>query len=59
MRIERSREWWLRLAQSEPDLPCIAGAPDAEEVRGPHNGWLTRAEQVEHLGQLAKLKARP
>jgi len=56
MKLIRSKEWWLRLAQAEPDCDCAAGAPD--DIRGPHNGYQTRSEYLASLDMLAKLKAR-
>ncbi len=27
MKLERSKEWWMRQAYAEPDLPCGVGVP--------------------------------
>lgn len=40
MKFIRSKEWWLRLIDREPDVPISAGVPDAV----PH---ITRERQLE------------
>ena len=51
MKITRSKEWWLRLAQSEPDLPCTAGVPDKEAT-------MTNEEMDKLWGSLADATKR-
>lgn len=55
MKLARSKEWWLKLAEREGDATVGAGVPD---VRGQHNGWQTDAEYRQSLVTLAALKER-
>jgi hypothetical protein len=54
MKFVRSKEWWLRLVDSEPDVPIAAGVPDpiadgslaniAREGEGLGHGGLNNPE---------------
>jgi hypothetical protein len=58
MRIERSKEWWLRFVSDEPDCPVSAGVPDRAPRKAGRFGMilLSIRAKLAHLWRLGIIK---